>query len=288
MPMNKLFKAALIAAGVCAAAAAAAVVLTAPGKADEEKKKLLYGRNVAHRGLHDDEKPENSVAAFRAAGENGYGTELDARLTADGEVVVLHDDSTRRMCGTDLKASETSLAQLQTLRLRGTDEHIPTLREALAAVDGRGPVILELKTAGKNNPLLCEKVLSEIRLYGGPLCIESFDPRIVAWFRRSAPEILRGQLTDSFRRLKEGISPPAAFAIANGLTNVIARPQFIAHGPGRKSPLIRLAEKLGAMDVYWTSHDYNTQWSHDAVIFEYYRPRPCFKKSASAPTSENT
>ena len=55
--MNRLLKAALIAAGVCAAAAAAAVILTAPGQAEPEKKKILYGRNVAHRGLHDDEKP---------------------------------------------------------------------------------------------------------------------------------------------------------------------------------------------------------------------------------------
>ncbi len=275
--MNKLLKAALITVGVCAAAAAAAVVLTAPGKTDPEKKKLLYGRNVAHRGLHDDEKPENSVAAFRAAGDNDYGTELDARLTADGEAVVMHDENTRRMCGVDKVVSETTLAELKTLRLRNTDEQIPTLREALEAVGGRGPVILELKTAGQDNPLLCEKVLSEIRAYDGPLCVESFDPRIVAWFRRNAPDILRGQLTNSFREMKKGTSPLAAFAIANGLTNIVARPQFIAHGPGKKSPLIRLAEKLGAMDVYWTSHDYNIQWAHDAVIFEFYRPWPRYK-----------
>ena len=138
--MNKLFKAALIAVGVCAAAAAAAVVLTAPGQAEPEKKKLLYGRNVAHRGLHDGEKPENSLAAFRAAGENDYGTELDARLTADGEAVVMHDDNTLRMCGVDKVISETNLAELKTLRLRNTDEQIPTLREALEAVGGReGP-----------------------------------------------------------------------------------------------------------------------------------------------------
>ena len=275
--MNKLLKAALIAAGVCAAAAAAAVILTAPGQAEPEKKKILYGRNVAHRGLHDDEKPENSLAAFRAAGENDYGTELDAHLTADGETVVMHDDNTARMCGVDKVIAETSLAELKTLRLRNTDEQIPTLREALEAVGGHGPVILELKTAGENNPLLCEKVLEEIRAYDGALCIESFDPRIVAWFKRNAPDILRGQLTNSFREMKKGTSPLAAFAIANGLTNVIARPQFIAHGPGRKSPLIRLAERLGALDVYWTSHDYATQWSHDAVIFEFYRPRPRYK-----------
>ena len=275
--MNKLLKAALITVGVCAAAAAATVVLTAPGKADPEKKRILLGRNVAHRGLHDAEKPENSLAAFKAAAENDYGTELDARLTADGEAVVMHDANTERMCGVDKIVAETPLAELKKLRLRGTDEEIPTLHEALAAVNGHGPVILELKTAGENNPLLCEKVLSEIRCYEGELCIESFDPRIVAWFRRNAPDILRGQLMDSYKEMKKGTSPLAAFLISNGLTSIISRPQFIAHGPGKKSPLIRLAERLGAMDVFWTSHDYDTQWAHDAVIFEYYRPWPKYK-----------
>lgn len=276
--MKMLLKTVLIAAGA-AAAAAAVTALLMPAQDGTEKKKIIYGRNVAHRGLHDKrgETPENSLAAFRAAAEAGYGAEMDARLTSDEVVVVFHDDRTGRMCGEDRLVSEMDFTQLRALRLQGTNEQIPTLHEALDTINGCGPIILELKTAGARNALLCEKVLEIIRGYSGDLCIESFDPRIVAWFRKNAPEILRGQLTDSFQNMKKGTSPLFAFAIANGLTNVIARPHFIAHGPGKKSPLIRLAEKLGAMPVYWTAHNIGRQVENDAVIFEYYRPLPKFK-----------
>ena len=177
----------------------------------------------------------------------------------------------------DLTISAYSLDVLRTLRPGGGDEPIPTLPEAPNANGGSGIVILELKTAGRRNAQLCEKVLGHIRDYGGALCVESFDPRIVAWFRRNAPDILRGQLTDSFRNMKKGAPLPVAFAVSHGLTNLIARPQFIAHGPGKKSLLIRLAEKRGAMSVHWTARNIARQLDSDAVIFEHYRPLPRFK-----------
>lgn len=277
--MNRLLKTALLVAGSAASAAVAAAILTAPDKADDEKRKILYGRNVAHRGLHDrsGKTPENTCSAFRAAAEAGYGAEMDARLTADGAVVIFHDKYTGRMCGEDVCVEEAALETLRTLYPDGGAEPIPTLAEALDAIGGRGPVILELKTAGRRNALLCGKVLEHIRDYDGALCVESFDPRIVAWFRKNAPDILRGQLTDACRNMKKGAPLPLAFAVSNGLTNVIARPQFIAHGPGKKSPLIRLAEKRGAMSVHWTSHNIARQLENDAVIFEHYRPLPKFK-----------
>ena len=58
-------------------------------------------RYFAHRGLHGDGIPENSLAAFRRACEAGYGIELDVHLTADEKLVVFHDDTLSRMCGTD-------------------------------------------------------------------------------------------------------------------------------------------------------------------------------------------
>lgn len=277
--MNKLLKAALIVAGSATAAAAATAFLTAPGRADPEKKKILYGRNIAHRGLHDrsGERSENTCSAFRAAAEAGYGAEMDARLSADGAVVVFHDKCTGRLCGEDMCIEETELETLRTLRPGGGDEPIPTLPEALDAIGGNGPVILEIKTAGRRNAQLCEKVLGHIRDYDGALCVESFDPRIVAWFRKNAPDILRGQLTDSFRNMRRGSPLLFAFAVSHGLTNFIARPQFIAHGPGKKSLLIRLAEKRGAMSVHWTARNIARQLDSDAVIFEHYRPLPKFK-----------
>lgn len=51
----------------------------------------LLGWKYAHRGLHDEKKPENSLAAFRAALEHGYGAELDLHLLADGNLGVMHD-----------------------------------------------------------------------------------------------------------------------------------------------------------------------------------------------------
>ena len=76
----------------------------------------------------------------------------------------------------------------------GTQERIPLLGEVLSLVGGRVPIILELKR-GRNNRLLCERAYEIICAYEGDLCVESFDPMIVRWFRRHAPEVLRGQLS---------------------------------------------------------------------------------------------
>ena len=66
------------------------------------------------------------------------------------------------------------------MRLCGTQEGIPLFTEVLETVAGRSPLIVELKT-GPRNDLLCRKTLDILRAYDGPFCIESFDPRIVAW-----------------------------------------------------------------------------------------------------------
>ena len=105
-------------------------------------------RYFAHRGLHGDGIPENSLAAFRRACEAGYGIELDVHLTADEKLVVFHDDTLTRMCGTDGTPEEKTLAELQELSLAGTDERIPSFDEVLALVSGRVPLIVELKYKG--------------------------------------------------------------------------------------------------------------------------------------------
>ena len=71
------------------------------------------------------------------------------------------------------------------------------------------------------------------------------------------------------------------FIAGNLLSNVIARPQFIAHGPGRKTALARFAEACGAMPVYWTAKPGDDAAAleeyYDAVIFEHYAPKPKYK-----------
>lgn len=260
-------------AGACVAASWAVLH---PGRYSAEQRRMLEGVNHAHRGLHTRDRaiPENSLAAFRAAVTAGYGIELDIQLSKDGEVVVFHDDTLTRVCGVPGRVDAYTLDELRAMRLCGTEQTIPLLREVFEVVDGKVPLIIELKT-GPRNGMLCEKALTLLRGYSGPFCIESFDPRIVGWFRRNAPDILRGQLADTASAYKD--QPwPAAFALSRTLLNAVARPQFIAYGPGRKPLAVRLAEAMGALRVAWTVHPEDDiekkQAENDAVIFEFYRP----------------
>ena len=106
--------------------------------------------------------------------------------------------------------------------------------------------------------------------HGGPICVESFDPLIVRWFRRHAPDILRGQLTSQASDL--GASPLAGFALSRLLTNFLCRPHFIAHHIGRRSFPVWLCRRMGAMQVCWTAQDRSWEKKNDAVIFEYGTP----------------
>src|SRR5205814_9430904 len=78
-------------------------------------------RVIAHRGSSA-RAPENTLAAFRAALEDGAdGVELDARLTADDVVAVMHDDDVARTTNGTGRISEVSFEQLRTLRVRASE-----------------------------------------------------------------------------------------------------------------------------------------------------------------------
>ena len=238
-------------AAPAAACAGAFAFLVAPGRATRAQKAPFLYRNYAHRGLHteDGTVPENSLPAFRAAAEAGYAVEMDVHLTADDQLVVFHDDTLERMCGVPGVIDDFTLAELRALRLGDTDCVIPTFAEALAA----------------------------LRTYGGPYCVESFDPTIVAWFRRNAPDILRGQLSQPPKDYGKALNKPAAAIVGNVLTNVIARPQFIAYKIGPKPLSVRLCEAMGAARAGWTSRAWTHERDYDIVIFEHYRPGAWFR-----------
>ena len=266
----------LLAAGCLAAAP---FILLAPGQASESKKAPFTGRNFAHRGLHSEDQsiPENSLKAFALAAEAGYGMELDVQLSKDGQVVVFHDDTLDRVCGVAARVDELDFAELEKLSLFGTDERIPLFSKVLELVNGRTPLIVELKN-GHRNDELCEKTWALLRTYPGAYCIESFNPLIVAWFRFHAPTVLRGQLAQLPEEyVRGGRKIPEALVLGNTLLNVAARPQFIAYRIGPKPLAVRFAEALGAMPFGWTSHSRDSEAGRDAVIFEYYKPDVRFK-----------
>lgn len=108
-----------------------------------EMKKYDY----AHRGLHEKDLsvPENSMAGFKAAVEAGYGIEFDLQLTKDKKVVVHHDRSLKRVCGADVSIGDLTYKELQQYCLQNTEERVPLFSDVLALVDGRTPLIIELK-----------------------------------------------------------------------------------------------------------------------------------------------
>lgn len=270
-------KRAALAAGILTAAAAMPVLLCAPGFSTKRQRAPFAGANIAHRGLHSRDKsiPENSIAAFRRAVEAGYGVELDVRLTKDGRVVVFHDNDLKRMCGVDSAVDELTFDELQILRLLDTDERIPLFTSVLDVIRGRVPIICEVK-GGRSNRELCRKTYDIISSYRGDICIESFDPFIVGWFRRNGKDILRGQLAMRPERYK-GQSKLMSFALGNCLMNIIGRPQFIAYDLAKKPAAVKLSEVLGAMRVCWTSHEPKNEKGMDTVIFEYYKPKIRFR-----------
>ncbi|MBQ7600448.1 MAG: glycerophosphodiester phosphodiesterase [Clostridia bacterium] len=269
---RKAVKAGCIAAGLGA-------LLVAPGQVSEVQKAPFKGRNFAHRGLHTEDGmiPENSLEAFRRAVSAGYGIELDVQLSSDGRVMVFHDDDLDRVCGVSGKIWDRTYRELREMRLNGTDSVIPTLHEVLETVKGKVPLIVELKT-GPRNKELCKKTCAILTAYKGDFCIESFNPLIVGWFRMNAPEILRGQLATVTAEYGAKTPKPVAFALSNGLTNIIARPQFIAYSLHDRPLGIRVSEMMGAMRVGWTSHGEENEKGRDAVIFEFYRPKTHYRK----------
>ena len=267
--------------GCCAVAAAALpVLLVAPGKASARQKAPFFGRNIAHRGLHARDKsvPENSLEAFSLACEMGYGVELDVQLTKDGYVVVFHDDTLDRVCGVHGRVDEYTYSELKKMKLCGTECSIPLFSDVLRLIDGRRPIICELKD-GRRNRELCRKTYDLISAYRGEICVESFNPLIVGWFRIHGKDLLRGQLAMPAKEYPEDTPGGKIFAFLASRTmlNFIGRPQFIAYQIGRQPPLVRLAQTLGAMRVAWTSHEPRNEKGKDCVIFEYYKPRQIFK-----------
>ena len=185
------------------------------------------GTAFAHRGLHSEGVSENSPEAFSAACSAGTGIELDVQLSKDGVVVVFHDDTLERMTGDPRRVDAVDLAELKSLRLKdgGT---IPTFEEVLALVNGRVPLLVEIKT-GRRNAQLCADVARQLRAYSGRFLVESFNPLILRWFRRNVPEFIRGQLVGARAAYLVSQGPFKAQLLSTLSLNFLARPDFVAY-----------------------------------------------------------
>lgn len=146
----------------------------------------------AHRGLHGPGRIENGRAAFQAAIAAGHGIELDVQASRDGEAFVFHDYQLERLTEGQGDLARFSAAELQAIRLRGSAETLPTLREVLELIASRVPLLIEVKAPGSKVARLCLAVFRSLEGYRGPVGIMSFNPEVGRWFARHGPRLLRG------------------------------------------------------------------------------------------------
>ena len=290
MSLKSALKSAAGAVALTGVAAGALVALAAPRRPSsdiEAKWNLLRRYRYAHRGLHDLEAgiPENSLAAFRAAREAGYACELDVHLTADGQLVVLHDATTDRVCGEPGNVEKMTLEQIAAYRLMGTDEPIPTFEQVLALFEGPDapPLLVEIKTdVDSSAEEVCPRVMESLDAYNVRYMVEAFDPRVLIWFRMHRPEVVRGQLSMNFLEDPGSayLGNPARIALTNLLSNPLTRPDFISYQQkDQDNPMFRLCCKLlGGHAMSWTVASKGEMVMSEAegspIIFEGFRPGP--------------
>jgi glycerophosphoryl diester phosphodiesterase len=217
----------------------------------------LTARPIAHRGYHDRSagRIENTLPAAEAAIAHNFAIECDLQPTADGRVVVFHDDELDRLTEATGPVGTRTLAELRALRLRDTDALIPTLEDLLDVVDGRVPLIIELKSLFDGNRRLERAVAPILADYSGPAAVMSFDPQSMWAMRRLAPALPRGLIADAFAQGPDWghIAALARLALRHLLPAAYVWPHFVSYGihdlPATAPLMLR---HLGVPLICWT------------------------------------
>ncbi|MDR1272141.1 MAG: glycerophosphodiester phosphodiesterase [Clostridiales Family XIII bacterium] len=187
----------------------------------------IRNRPIAHRGLHDPSRPENSIPAFEAAIAENVCIEFDVQRSADGKFLVFHDENLRRMTGLDAIIHETPYSVIKDLRLAGTGYGIPLLEDVLELVAGKVPLLVEVKRHDKIDE---EKVTGLLHAYkseyDGKFAIQSFHPLVVKYMQKLSPEFFCGLLSSNFKNNKALRINKAG--IKNARLFFLAKPDFIS------------------------------------------------------------
>ncbi len=232
----------------------------------------LQGYAYAHRGLHGNGVPENSMAAFRAARDAGYGIELDIHLLKDGNLAVIHDSLLNRTTGQPGAIEDLTTEDLSRYRLEGTGETIPEFMDVLTLYNGKAPLIVELKPENGNHAQLAEAACNMLAGYQGAYCLESFDCRCVAWLKKHRPDLIRGQLTCDFVHGKSDLPEYLKFLLTHNMTNFLSVPDFVAYQfKDRKKTFTNdiCRQMWKAQGVTWTLR---TQEEFDTAVKEGWLP----------------
>ena len=258
--MKKVTKATL--AATAAGIVGGYLALIAPRLSMRHGMSQFYGKVFAHRGMSGGEVRENTLEAFEAAAENGYGIELDVRVSADGKAIVYHDANLARFFGENTEVASLNADQLK------QDYNIPQLSEVLELIGGRVPLIIELKCDGSDISV-CPIAMDVLDGYEGAYAIQSFSPEVLRWMKKNYPNVIRGQISNGFMR--EGMVDVKYFIIENLLSNCVAKPDYIAYNHKYAGNLsLNICRKLyRTPTMAWTLRT-SEEWSGCADRFDSY------------------
>lgn len=233
--------------------------------------------NIAHRGLYskDQSIPENSILSFKKALEHNYAIECDINVLGDGTVVVFHDKDLKRICNIDKKLSELNVNDLKTLTLFETTEKIPLLEDLLQLVDGKKPLLIELKPHG-DWKLLVENTVEILKDYKHPYALFSFNPKIVKWLKKNSPHIIRGQIT-SFFEDDPKMNFIAKYLMKSLFLTKFSKPDFISYDiRNLPNKYLDKAYKKGLVCISYTARTLEelkmVRSHYHNSVFEYFKP----------------
>ncbi|WFL78861.1 glycerophosphodiester phosphodiesterase family protein [Altererythrobacter arenosus] len=209
----------------------------------------------AHRGLHGNGIPENSLEGARRAIAAGMGIECDIQRSADGSLMVFHDWDLLRLTGTEGLTEGRTALELRELRYLDSDESPATLSDLLGEVNGQAPLLIEIKSKrGYDVEHTCKLVAEALANYRGPHAVMSFDPRVSRWFRRSSTGTPYGLV---MREDEHGYTQQAW---QRRLAFAIARPQFLAyHIAALPNPWVAGLRAKGLPVLTWTVNSPETR-----------------------------
>lgn len=189
--------------------------------------KFLKETIIAHRGVHNEKDIiENSLEAFKEAVNKNYIIELDVHFLKDGEVIVFHDDNIERMTGINKNLKDCTYDEIRNIKLLNKNTYIPKFSDVLKLVDGKVPILIELKNDNKVG-LLESSLVQILKKYNGKYAVQSFNPLSIMWFKNNYPNIIRGQLVCKFKNKK--MDNIKKFILKTMFFNIITNPDFISH-----------------------------------------------------------
>lgn len=178
----------------------------------------VLSKPVAHRGLWNENFPENTLSAYQNAIDNGYPIEMDVQMSTDGRLFCFHDDNVKRMTGVDKDIRTLTAKEIENLTVG--NEKVPTFEEFLNLVDGKVPLLIEIKQ--QINKGIEEKTLEALKDYKGEYVIQSFDPFVMLKIKKLAPKVIRGQL--GCNNNKKGLK----WKVVRNLSfNFLVKPDFV-------------------------------------------------------------